>query len=202
MEITARLGRGPCGFCSTGQRHDLCPSGVLNGNGQEVILCACNCEQSQLLRCMDCNNRAQDDVDPKTWRCIDHDSCRGRIEHRLANDPIIRQIREIRERTAAQATADRAAKRAAATDPHSHEELAVSSGPAKAPRATSGSCLHCGEPTKGGKFLPGHDSTYLSSLIAGIKEGRFTLDGTLAMMREQGCSEALQAKLQKRVVAA
>ena len=27
-------------------------------------------------------------------------------------------------------------------------------------------CRCCGEPTKGGKFLPGHDSKYLSQLLA------------------------------------
>jgi hypothetical protein len=30
-------------------------------------------------------------------------------------------------------------------------------------------CLCCGEPTKGGKFLPGHDSKYLTTKIAQLE---------------------------------
>ena len=30
---------------------------------------------------------------------------------------------------------------------------------------TSRECKCCGEPTKGGRFLPGHDSRYLSRLV-------------------------------------
>lgn len=63
-------------------------------------------------------------------------------------------------------------------------------------------CLCCGEPTKGGKFLPGHDSRYLTNItknIAGEDGTPHTLDEWLAKMQEYGCSESLQAKLVKRV---
>jgi hypothetical protein len=36
---------------------------------------------------------------------------------------------------------------------------------AAGPRATIGRCEHCGEPTRGGRFLPGHDAKLKGELI-------------------------------------
>ena len=69
-------------------------------------------------------------------------------------------------------------------------------------RTDSGQCLHCGEPTKGGLFLPGHDAAYLAAIVKNIKgeDGvAHTLDEWLAKMAQFGCSQALQDKLTKRV---
>ena len=47
-----------CGFCAHGNRHDLCPAGVRNGNGS-IHRCTCGCEYSLLIRCTECGLREQ-----------------------------------------------------------------------------------------------------------------------------------------------
>jgi hypothetical protein len=61
-------------------------------------------------------------------------------------------------------------------------------------RAT-GKCLCCGEPTRGGKFLPGHDSKYLNALVE-------STDGPWMAAYERiknEASPALAEKFKKRV---
>lgn len=181
--MKTRPNRSICGFCSTGA-HELCPGGVLNGNGEEVITCPCSCELAGLPRCLDCNRRGED-VNPEAWRCSDPDDCRAFIERRLADDPVIQQIRKIRA------------------------DLAGSNQPSDRPRAprapssrpTRGQCLHCGEATKGGLFLPGHDSAHVSAAVTAIRSGSTTVDEVITLWAGQGISDALQGKLKKRVVA-
>lgn len=40
-------------------------------------------------------------------------------------------------------------------------------------------CYHCGAPTSGGNYLPGHDSKHLAILIADIKNNQYTLQDVL-----------------------
>jgi hypothetical protein len=173
-----------CGFCSLGGRHDLCPSGVWSN--EKLYRCPCGCERSLEIKCLDCNTRIQDDVDPITWKCRDRDACKTEIELRLANNPVIQQIREIRERSKERVTNERQIMKRAAGRP------------------TSGSCLHCGEPTKGGKFLPGHDATWVTEQVAAIKAGtpgdKQRYEDLMARCVEMGISDALQGKIKKRVV--
>jgi len=197
-KIKTTTGKHKCGFCTWGQRHDLCPSGTLNGSGLEVIQCPCGCERSQQYKCLDCGTRDQGEIDQSTWRCIDKDGCNARIEHRLATNPVIVQIREVRAAAAQGKEQLRAQERARRIE--AGEDV-----PAvrvkRDPRPASGQCLHCGEPTKGGKFLPGHDAAYLSILAAEIAGGR-SFDEVIEAMTAGGCSEALIGKLRKRVVVA
>ncbi|QBZ73224.1 hypothetical protein SEA_THERESITA_35 [Microbacterium phage Theresita] len=182
---TTKASQHPCGFCSTGGRHDLCPGGVLNGNQTEVVLCACPCDTPK-LRCLTCN--AREDINPDTWNCNDIDACTQRVQRRreealrdlYPGDPSgeSRKAREVKE---TRTTAPRAPK--------------------------EGKCLCCGEATKGGLFLPGHDSRYLSAAVTEINEYRAEfpdqnpLEDVLEKWASQGISEALRAKLQKRVAA-
>lgn len=170
--------RMACGFCATGA-HNHCPSGVWSND--KVYLCPCGCDRSQQRKCLDCNTRDQDLIDPTTWRCFDRDSCQTEIEARLANNPVIQQIRSIRESARERTVAERQTARA-------------SSG-----RPTSGSCLHCGEPTKGGKFLPGHDAIWVTEQVAAVTNTT-NIDQLLAGYKELGISEALQGKIKKRIV--
>lgn len=178
-----------CGFCTfpaTGEPHAHCPIATLNGDGVTVLRCACTCS-AYLIKCFTCGLREQEaddgtgEVNPETWRCFDEDACAARIEARLAANPVIQQIRAIQ---AASETRVRA------------ERIATTSRP------TSGKCLHCGEPTKGGMFLPGHDAAFLSLATATIVAGDATLSEVLDSWAELGISEALRGKLQKRAVAA
>lgn len=201
-----------CGFCtwpSNGATHNLhdalsganhCPIATLNGDGVTLFPCDCPCAQG-LIKCLDCGTRerfddpthlgtkeyveamterAQSDatVDPVTWRCYDPAECEARIEARLAADPVIQMIRSFQTEEKKQQ--------------YRQERRSASSRP------TSGVCLHCEEPTKGGMFLPGHDAAFLSSAVKSITDGNTTLPEVLELWAGLGISEALRAKLEKR----
>lgn len=188
---------GKCGFCAFGDSHDRCTTATTNGAGTKVYRCTCGCPRSQMIRCFTCDHREPveaGNINPETWRCIDPDECSARIERRLAANPIIRQIREIKEGVAERTRTDRAAAAEAAGLPAPRPRAA---GPS---RPTSGACLHCGEPTKGGKFLPGHDASYIAQAVTAIREGSVTLEATIESWELLGISEALRAKLAKRAV--
>lgn len=197
VRTSARMPK--CGFCawpSQGSVHapdarlhkhgeggSSCPVGILNGDGS-VLKCDCECSRN-LVRCLDCGqverpDPLEGDVNPATWRCFDPDDCRAKIEKRLAESPIIQMIRAVR----------------AGAEERVREERATR--PAREGRPTSGRCLHCGEPTKGGMFLPGHDATFLSAAIKTITAGDTTLVEVLNAWTELGISEALRGKLEKR----
>lgn len=183
----------PCGFCSSSpgnERHDLCPSAV-ESNGK-AYRCPCGCERSRQIRCFTCNRRENADtpnpqISTATWRCIDVDACAAELEARLATNPTIAMVRSI-----------------ARDNGQRFEKPTL---PRTSPAARKeGKCLHCGEPTKGGLFRPGHDAAWLSQMVNEIhvqapgSDSRYqmTLD-RVEFMREKGCSEALIAKFQKRV---
>lgn len=178
--MNIKPGKNRCGFCTT-NHHGSCPGGVMNGSGEEVITCACDCERAGTPRCLDCNRRGED-INPNTWRCVDPDDCRAFIEKRLQADPIIQQIRAIR---ADLADSNRPGAKLRTPRPPSN-------------RVTTGKCLHCGEATKGGLFLPGHDSAHVSNAVRDIRTGQTTLQETIDSWSALGISEALQGKLQKR----
>lgn len=179
---TTKLSNHPCGFCSS-DHHDKCPGGVLNGDGVTVVVCDCTAHP-KVLRCLDCGLRTLMDgdgpVNPETWTCFDIEACQHtREKHR----------REINERLFG-----------AAMDLQQARTAPKAPSAPKTPRKAAGTCLHCGEPTKGGLFLPGHDSAFLSETVKEIKMGA-SLDDTLTAWHRAGISEALQNKLTKRVSA-
>jgi len=71
---TVKTSRHACGFCST-DSHQYCRSVVVNGDGVTLVKCPCGCEQSQQLRCTLCESRAQNEIDPELYICIDSLSC-------------------------------------------------------------------------------------------------------------------------------
>ncbi|WKW85426.1 hypothetical protein SEA_MILANI_35 [Microbacterium phage Milani] len=176
-----KLGK-PCGFCTTGDRHDLCPGGILNGNGREVVLCGCT-EHELVRRCLDCNLRSNEAVDEATWQCTDQDSCAARRA-------------KAREKSLV-------ALYGSADTENPLRAVPRTEKPEKAPsKPKTGTCLCCGETTGGGLFRPGHDSKYLTRCVASIKENpnpQVALDLALLVWSNQGISEALQGKLRKRV---
>lgn len=181
---TVKLGK-PCGFCSTGGRHDLCPGGVLNGDQVTVVLCGCT-EHPQKYRCLDCGlvawgpNPDDWEVDAKTWACVDQDGCSARRA-------------KAREKSLA-------ALYGSSETGEPLRSLPAKEKPAKAPsKPKTGMCLCCGETTGGGLFRPGHDSKYLTLWAFRVREGLEPLDRVLEHWSEQGISEALQGKLRKRV---
>lgn len=144
-----------CGFCRTGA-HMHCPRAIRNGANAKYKLITCDCEfdpdvcGSGKLRCTYCKSEAQEDIDPGDWRCFDRNGCEARIQARLDSNPLYQQIIETRSRAMAKVANEKAEKAATAK---------------KTATPKVGSCLHCGEATKGGKFLPGHDAAYVSTLV-------------------------------------
>jgi hypothetical protein len=140
-----------CGFCLDGN-HAHCPGGVRNGDGQ-IVLCACTCELAGQPRCTDCWHRNPEDIGPD-WTCLEKDGCTARLAKRQASNPTLQMMRKIKAETAARQAAER------------RERLGVELDRAGIPRPRVGECRCCGKPTKGGNFLPGHDSRFLSRLVA------------------------------------
>ncbi|AYQ99492.1 hypothetical protein PBI_JOHANN_36 [Microbacterium phage Johann] len=170
-----------CGFCTTGNRHDLCPGGILNGNLTEVVLCGCT-DHGVITRCLDCGVRSLDEVDPQTWQCIDQEACTARRA-------------KAREKSLV-------ALYGSSETGEPLRSVPAKEKPAKAPsKPKIGKCLCCGETTGGGLFRPGHDSKYLTRAVTRINDGATTLDAMIDLWADQGISEALQGKLRKRVAA-
>lgn len=178
---TEKQSAHPCGFCSTGNRHDLCPGGILNGNRTEVCLCGCQ-EHDLVVRCLNCGNKTPGEVSRETWTCTDAEACQQTRDRRR---------REVDERLFGGRTPSKL--------PGAREK--ATKAPAK---SKTSKCLCCGETTGGGLFRPGHDSRYLSAAVATIREHHNPegmLASTLDGWASQGISEALRAKLAKRVAA-
>lgn len=190
---TIRDGQHVCGFCST-NHHGLCPGAVRNGNG-DLIRCPCR-EQLRcgMLRCLDCGWRRPEDVNAQTWTCWDPEDCQARRKAKMEANPAIIQIRQIRAE-------QEAAREASGGTSEDTEGRTRPRGPrvtTGATRATSGTCRCCGEPTRGGNFLPGHDSRYLSQLVEQFKNPTAEQDPAHARRAAASISPAFLAKFDKR----
>jgi hypothetical protein len=163
-----------CGFCRVGERHDLCPGGVLNGDQVTVITCGCEAH-SILLRCLNCGERGEG-VNGETWTCQDPESCESRLKARV--DATVRDLYGDLSDPENTRTAPRA--------------LRVKERAPKAAKVGAECRCSCGGTTKGGKYLPGHDSRHL----AAVQNLPATRDEKLAIFAD---SPALQAKLAKRL---
>jgi hypothetical protein len=184
MTLTARrmtTGTLVCGFCQSGNC-EHCPRAVRNGNGAVL---PCNCSRpycgGQVLRCLDCKNENDGEVSPDDWRCLDREACAVEVRRRLDSNPHIQMVREVLRRVSENTGTETAEK------------------VAKAPKAPT-HCLHCGEPTRGGKFLPGHDARWVAQLVLEVvDQGSRTEDAVATDMTERGASETLVGKFRKSV---
>lgn len=65
----------------------------------------------------------------------------------------------------------------------------------------TGTCqCGCNGTTKGGKFLPGHDARFVSTLVGNAEDKGFTkasLDAGRKSLKDAGASDALKAKFEK-----
>ncbi len=180
---------GDCGFCSTGN-HERCSVGVKH-DGQHnkypngvVWVCTCKVCGPNRRKCAHCNNRTTEEVSPETWECFDVEGCHALVEAKRENDPLSRQLREIQEKTQmAKIENDKAKARKQAAK---KEPVECACG--------------CGDNTKGGKFLPGHDARFVSERVTEAINGKFS-DKVITAQRNKmtkvGASEALVAKFEK-----
>lgn len=177
-----------CGFCSVGVhpvgKHPHCPRAIRNGVNapNKIITCECPVDGcgDQVLRCLDCKTEEEGAIDPADWSCFDRSECRARIQARMDSNPLIQQLREVRSTAMARVANEKAEK-----------------AEKKAATPKTGNCVHCGEPTKGGKFLPGHDAAYVSTLV----QDALATPGNEAKNRQRAvdASEALGKKFDKSI---
>jgi len=161
-------GKALCGFCSTGN-HDTCKGGIRNGNGS-VIVCGCECAEAKPQWCHICHSTDEFDL-TRPWLCGDVDECNARLTQRLLGCEWYVEVTK-------------------------YKSEAVDIRRVKAGR-TAGACLCCGEPTRGGRFLPGHDSRFLKSKLAEVHAGKVTSAEQAKVVAD--VSPALAVKFEKRL---
>lgn len=122
--------------------------------------------------CVDC--KSSEDVNVETWSCHDGAACALRVAARLETNPLHRQLQECRSDSAERArrVREQAELIRRGLDPNEIDEFErpLEKKP-RVPRPAVGSCECCGEPTRGGRFLPGHDARLAARLVARIKSG-------------------------------
>lgn len=158
-----------CNFCATGH-HGSCPGAVRNARpGGRLVKCYC-CSREPY--CVDC--RATEDVSAVDWACLDRLACASRVADRLATNPLHQQLQACRSESAERARrirlAAEAIKRGVPADEIDEFERPEEKKP-RPPRLSVGVCECCGEATRGGRFLPGHDARLKSKLRAAAKTG-------------------------------
>lgn len=147
--------------------HELCKGAIRNGD-LSVYQCPCACVEQKPERCTECFSTEASDLG-RPWLCDDRDACDARVRHRLSGYTVYRQITEIQERSS------------------------------EMPRSSKGkkACVCCGEPTRGGQFLPGHDSKWLAGWVVKVKSGETSVE--LASAEITKVSAHLASKFTKRV---
>lgn len=158
-----------CQFCAQGL-HGSCPGAVRNARpARKLVKCYC-CTREPY--CVDC--KTTDSVDPETWSCVDQLACQNRVRDRLEMAPLHRQLQECRSDSAERARRIRREaeliRAGVPTDEIDEFERPQERRP-RLPRPTTGQCECCGEPTRGGRFLPGHDARLKSRLRKAAKGG-------------------------------
>lgn len=178
VKIPTKL-RGPCGNCAAGQ-HQLCRSRYFNPKTHSLIACPCP-EPHPPVRCRDCGQSVEELGELLT--CADPAACRLRIEAHLADNPLHQLLLECQTtRLESGEVVERPRRDAKFREPKA---------------ARSGACLCCGEPTKGGLFLPGHDARFIKILAARVGSGELTPTEAGAALP----TDALRGKLTKRLEA-
>jgi len=188
-----------CGWCLTGD-HANCAATIEMGvpaqgkkaSGRFTWRCPCRepgCANAR-TRCIRCRRRDVE-VTEQLSECVDAEDCRDYLTRKRAADPTFRIIDEIRRRRTAQRDEKSSeTPRKAGTTPS---------------RPSAGECLCCGEPTRGGKFLPGHDSRYIKAQAEAYVKIPATIDGLQPADRVaiydkmEACGPALHAKWVKAV---
>lgn len=165
-----------CQFCKSGL-HRSCPGAVRTPKGPP-LLCICAAQDAghpSRPRCLDCRETRSAELDVEKWVCVDKLACSVRVQQRCDSNPIYRMIR------ACQVSADndrrvsrtvyQARIRAGLPDDEDEQYDAAHARPRSAPKSKTGTCLCCGAPTKGGRFLPGHDARHRGALLRRIRQG-------------------------------
>ena len=170
-----------CGPCAVGH-HASCIARIRNGFSsggvRRFVDCSC-CGAKTPRRCLDCGNPNVEEVHPQLWECTDSLVCLGRQDLRRQNSRTYQMIQAIKSDLAIARRANRQRVAKALSEIPENEDWLLDTQirpravrqRSRTVRPTSGSCLCCNEPTKGGQFLPGHDAKWKSRLRAAAKAG-------------------------------
>lgn len=176
-----------CQFCAQGH-HRSCPRATRYNGKLWVCQCRTGAEQHHSIYCLECKHDQV--VDIQNWACIDPHACAVRRQQRNEANPLWRMI----QRAKVHGAVERKAKKhkmetvLAGIDPESDESIErvhalldsvtnlerknpkkpKRSGP---PKPRVGKCECCGEATRGGRFLPGHDARLAARLVQRVSEG-------------------------------
>jgi hypothetical protein len=120
--------------------------------------CTCRCHDGDAhpLRCLTCNQPGQT---MEHGHCVDTETCNARVAATLDADPLMQKLRASKEH------GRKARALANDTDPEAPNRVK------RAPRNRVGVCEHCGEPTKGGRFVAGHDAKLKGDLKRAAEQG-------------------------------
>jgi len=212
-----------CGFCAQGH-HGSCPGAIWHqrkvstgGDEYKIVptLWKCLCEEPghpSFPYCTSCKTTDPGEVNAELWSCLDPHACATRVAARRKNDRVWQKIERAKSHAALKRKAARlsmehllvgvAADQDAVID-RLHEQLdnmadarsVVGRTKPKKPKPRAGKCECCGEPTRGGRFLPGHDARLASALVARIRES-----GDLeayAEMERRGWGKKIPAALRR-----
>lgn len=182
-----------CQFCAMGH-HLSCPRVVWHTTPKGPILWHCECGEGEHvgLYCTTCKHEGQFEINPDTWRCWDGYGCAARYQARREENPVWRMIHAARVHSAVVRKRKRQMQELASSGvdvlvdmsiEQLHDDLerieAEQARKLRAerklrrspPKPTTGICECCGEATKGGRFLPGHDAKLVSVLRTKVKNG-------------------------------
>lgn len=125
-------------------------------------------EDQSFDTCLECGERGVE-LDP-FFGCTDVDGCQERQADRRRQNPLWQMLQEskaVGDAVRAEKAAERTAKRGDDATPRAPREA----------DPLGGRCNHCGEATKGGRFLAGHDAKLKGELMRQAQE-----DDTNAML--------------------
>jgi len=162
---------------SSEEWHAACSGIVVSprSNGRDrVNRCECDCGHPGGYRCAKCGQTLQlgrvgaaelGTIDPATGYCADAAVCGELSKQRADASALRRTLRECVEAGAEIRANDKRRKMPKDTAEGGTQEGADQAAPAdkparvkRTPKAKTGACHHCGEQTKGGLFVAGHDA--------------------------------------------
>lgn len=172
-----------CGWCNTGNC-DGCAVAIKLNHGVYYCPCSCNTsvpfsEKHPKTRCVECRRRNVP-VDAASL-CIDPAECAAFMEARRAASPAWQAIQGLNGEPVEQLVEDPAPR------------------PRRKGNATHTECLCCGEPTRGGRFQPGHDARYVSAKSAEFWTLEQDAREPWLLIQQESLSNHLYAKLIKRI---
>lgn len=140
--------------------------GVTVATRPQLLVCTCSChvgpnQSSPTPRCLECGNQDEGEVDPTLWSCFDQMACTLKAEAKRASDPMVQMIRAAKQ-DGERARAETRARKVRDAERRNPMSDAPGGSAAvrerKPPKPKVGVCAHCGEATRGGTFVAGHDA--------------------------------------------